>query len=174
MSTRMRGGWELECRSWRAIPEWGLLSTAGRGPEETGGGTSWWEVLLEENQAVTEAERYCWVTCRVWPLHCSLSPYSLQHFNLDAHVWSCWHQLGVAFHRPDQCLSGIPQWGLLGLTQWMQCFLPISLIPLLCCLGMRGHSLKHGISGLGCRISDVSSWKSFRGMWNKCCLCSLT
>ena len=57
-------GWELECRDWREIPEWGLLLIAGRCPKGTWGRILWWEVTLEKSLAVKEAGQYCWVICR--------------------------------------------------------------------------------------------------------------
>ena len=34
---------------------------------------SWWEMPVGESQAAMEARQYCWVTCRGWPHHHSLS-----------------------------------------------------------------------------------------------------
>ena len=65
--------WELEFRDYGAIPGWGLLLTAERWVEGMWGMRSWWEMLVEESQAATEARQHCWVTWRGWRHHHSLS-----------------------------------------------------------------------------------------------------
>ena len=78
-----RSGWELEFRDCGAIPGWGLLLITDGWIEGIWGRRSWWEMPVEESQAAMEARRYCWVTCRGWSHHHSLSLPTHQHLQLS-------------------------------------------------------------------------------------------
>ena len=81
-------GWELELRDCWAITGQGLLLTAERWIEEMWGRRLWWEMLVEESQAAMEARQYCWVTCRGWSHHHSLSLPTCQHMNIDVKIFN--------------------------------------------------------------------------------------
>ena len=72
-SPRRHSNWELKCRDCGAIPGWGLQLTARRWPEGMWGRRLWWEMPVEEKQAVIEAKWYFWVICRRCSHHYSLS-----------------------------------------------------------------------------------------------------
>ena len=74
---------ELEFGECGAIPGRGLLLTAERQIEGRWGRRLWWEMPLEESQAAMEARWYCWVTCRGWRHHNSLSLPTCQHWQLN-------------------------------------------------------------------------------------------
>jgi len=51
------------------------------------GKRSWWEMLVEENQAAMETRWYCWITRRGWSHYHSLSLSTCQHQRLNpAHL----------------------------------------------------------------------------------------
>ena len=72
-SPRRHSGWELEFRDYQANPGRGLLLTTERRIEGMWGRRLWWEVPVEQSQAVMEARRCCWVTRSGWSHHHSLS-----------------------------------------------------------------------------------------------------
>ena len=80
--------WELEFRDCEAIPGRGLVLTADRWIEGMWGRKLWWEMLVEESQAAMEARQYCWVTCRGWSHHHSLSLPTCQHMNIDVKIFN--------------------------------------------------------------------------------------
>ena len=74
-SPRRCTSWELEFRDCGAILGWGLLSTVERWIKVMWGRRLWWEMPVEESQAVMEARWYYWVMCRGWSHHLIASPY---------------------------------------------------------------------------------------------------
>ena len=90
---RWHSGWELEFRDCGAILGQGLLLTAERWMEGMRGrrlvGNAW-----GGKPAAMEARRYCWVTCRGWSHHHSLSLPTRQHWQLknrEAGPSNAWH-----------------------------------------------------------------------------------
>ena len=73
-SPRLCSSWELEFKDCGAIPRQGLLLTAEWQMEGMWRRRLCWEMPMEESQAAMEARRYCWVTCKGWSHHHSLSP----------------------------------------------------------------------------------------------------
>ena len=65
--------WGLEFGNCRAIPGWRLLLTVERLIKRRWGRKIWWEMPVEESPAAMEARGYCWVMCRGWSHHHSLS-----------------------------------------------------------------------------------------------------
>ena len=65
--------WDLEFGNCGAIPGWRVLLTVERLIERRWRRKIWWEIPVEESPAAMEARRYCWVMCRGWSHHHSLS-----------------------------------------------------------------------------------------------------
>ena len=86
-------GWELEFSNCGAIPVRGLLLTVERQIEGMWGRRSLWEMPVEESQAAMEARQYCWVMCRGWSHHHSLSLSTGQHRS--------WTTVWLAHQTPD-------------------------------------------------------------------------
>ena len=103
-------GWELEFRYCGAIPGWGLLLSAERWIKGMWGRRLWWEMPVEESQAVMEARQYCWVTCRGWSHHHSLLLPTTQHWQLNdreagpANAWALNYRVEPHPGCPFKCL----------------------------------------------------------------------
>ena len=80
--TLVHRSWELEFGDCGTVPGQGLLLTAERQVEGMWGRRSWWEMPVEESQAM-EARQYCWVACSGWNHHHSLSVPTCQHWQLS-------------------------------------------------------------------------------------------
>ena len=110
--TRCRG-WEVEFRDCGAISGWGLLLTVERGRERMWGRRLWREMPVEKCPIAMEARRYCWVTCRGWSHHYSLSLPTHQHQQLNnreadpSNAWCTELQSRTPTGGPSMCLT----WG---------------------------------------------------------------
>ena len=104
--------WELEFRDCGAIPVWELLLTAERWIEGMWGRGSWWEMPVEESQAIMEARQYCWVMSRGWSHPHSLSLSTCQHLQLNnreagpSNAWRMNYRVGPQARDTSKCLNG--------------------------------------------------------------------
>ena len=74
---------DAECGDGGSIPGQGLLLPAERWIEKRWGIRLWWERPVEQSRAAMEARQYCWVMCRGWSHHHSLSLPTRQHLKLN-------------------------------------------------------------------------------------------
>ena len=79
---RWCSSWELECRDWSNPQARAAVDAERSGGCE--GGDCGGKMPMEESWAAMEARRYCWVTCREWSHHHSLSPLTRQHWQLNS------------------------------------------------------------------------------------------
>ena len=92
-SPRKCSGWEVRCRDLRSTQGQSLLLTVGIQPEGMWGRKSWWEMLVEKNQAAMKERGYCWViTVTAFSPHANTSSWKTQKDSREVGPWhGAWH-----------------------------------------------------------------------------------